>query len=91
MIKKEAYARAGLIGNPSDGFRGKTISLIVKNFKASVKLKEQERLEILPNSRDRLSFEGVNDFMQDVGFVREAGDLVQFAVVQLVDLIGTGA
>lgn len=66
MIKKEAYARAGLIGNPSDGFKGKTISLIVKNYKASVKLKEQEQLEIVPNSRDRLSFEGVTDFLQDV-------------------------
>ena len=28
MIEAQAYARAGLIGNPSDGFYGKTISSI---------------------------------------------------------------
>ncbi|ORY46847.1 ribosomal protein S5 domain 2-like protein [Rhizoclosmatium globosum] len=33
-----AYARIGLLGNPSDGFYGKTISLLIKNFKATVTL-----------------------------------------------------
>ena len=33
IIKTRAYARAGLIGNPSDGYYGKTICLIVKNFR----------------------------------------------------------
>jgi len=32
IIRKRAYARAGLIGNPSDGYHGKTISIIVRNF-----------------------------------------------------------
>ncbi|KAJ3027763.1 UNVERIFIED_CONTAM: hypothetical protein HDU68_003158 [Siphonaria sp. JEL0065] len=31
-----AYARVGLMGNPSDGFFGKTISLLIKNFHATV-------------------------------------------------------
>ena len=26
LIRKRAYARAGLVGNPSDGYHGKTIS-----------------------------------------------------------------
>ena len=30
IIKTQAYARAGLLGNPSDNFYGKTISIIVK-------------------------------------------------------------
>ena len=27
LIRKRAYARAGLVGNPSDGYHGKTISV----------------------------------------------------------------
>ena len=27
-----AYARVGLVGNPSDGFHGKTIAVAVENF-----------------------------------------------------------
>ena len=29
LLRKKAYARAGLIGNPSDGYHGKTISIMV--------------------------------------------------------------
>ena len=29
IIQTRAYARAGLIGNPSDGYFGKTISFIL--------------------------------------------------------------
>ena len=28
IIRKRAYARAGLLGNPSDGYNGKTISTL---------------------------------------------------------------
>ena len=31
-----SYARLGLLGNPSDGFHGKTISLSLANFWAEV-------------------------------------------------------
>jgi len=33
-----SYARIGLMGNPSDGFGGKTVSLLIQNFKATVTL-----------------------------------------------------
>ncbi|KAG2200632.1 hypothetical protein INT47_007376 [Mucor saturninus] len=52
----KAYARVGLMGNPSDGFYGKTMSLLVSNFWAEVTLipnnptyKELEAITILPN------------------------------------------
>ena len=32
ILRRRAYARAGLVGNPSDGYHGKTISIIVKNY-----------------------------------------------------------
>ncbi|KAI8929946.1 ribosomal protein S5 domain 2-type protein [Entophlyctis helioformis] len=37
-IHTRVHARIGLIGNPSDGFFGRTISLLVSNFWASVTL-----------------------------------------------------
>jgi glucuronokinase len=66
MIRTRAHARAGLIGNPSDGYYGKTISFIVRNFRAEVTLYESPRLRIAGSHRDRLEFLGVDDFLEDV-------------------------
>ncbi len=46
IIESRAYARAGLLGNPSDGFFGKTISITVRNFGATVLLWESPELRI---------------------------------------------
>jgi UTP-glucose-1-phosphate uridylyltransferase len=43
IIQVQAHSRAGLIGNPSDGHHGKTISIIVRNFAASVVCCESPR------------------------------------------------
>ena len=53
IINTSAYSRAGLIGNPSDGYFGKTISLILKNFKAEITLYESPEINIIPNERDK--------------------------------------
>ena len=51
IITAHAYARAGLVGNPSDGYFGKTISFIIRNFSATVRLWESPHFEILPDAR----------------------------------------
>jgi len=57
MIKKTTYARAGLAGNPSDGFHGKTISACIRNFSAEVTLVEDSLIVIERNpAMDPLSF-----------------------------------
>ena len=66
IIRKSAYARAGLIGNPSDGYFGKTISIILRNFSAQVVLYEWDDVEIVWSSEDRSRFRSVNDLVQDV-------------------------
>lgn len=66
IITRRAYARAGLLGNPSDGYFGKTISLIVKNFRAEVVLYHTPDLEILPSERDQSKFESIEELFQDV-------------------------
>lgn len=43
-ITKRAYARVGLVGNPSDGFYGKTISLAISNYWAEATIAQSERL-----------------------------------------------
>lgn len=66
MIRTYSYPRAALIGNPSDGYFGKTIAFIFKNFEASVSLKESDRLQILPCERDGLVFQDVHDLTKSV-------------------------
>lgn len=65
IFKTKAYARAGLIGNPSDGYHGKTISLIVKNFSASVVIYEWPQLEIIPTRQDNCRFDTIEEFLYD--------------------------
>ncbi|KAA0153824.1 hypothetical protein FNF29_02813 [Cafeteria roenbergensis] len=36
VVTAEAFARVGLMGNPSDGFFGRTVAATISNFKASV-------------------------------------------------------
>ena len=66
IIQTRAYARAGLIGNPSDGYFGKTISFILKNFSARLTLYESPRLTILPQRCDRLEFADFGVLLEDV-------------------------
>lgn len=66
IIRAEAYPRAGLIGNPSDGYYGKTISFLFRNFRAEVLLWETPELEILPNTRDHSTFRSMSHLVEDV-------------------------
>ena len=66
IIRHRAYARAGLLGNPSDGYGGKTISIILRNFWAEVVLYEWDSVEILLGKNDRAQFESVQDLVRDV-------------------------
>ncbi|MDR2346274.1 MAG: hypothetical protein LBE18_09435 [Planctomycetaceae bacterium] len=66
IIRCHAYARAGLIGNPSDAYNGKTIAIIVKNFRAQVTLYEWDRIEIVPSPSDESVFSSIHEMTQDV-------------------------
>ncbi|MCB1209907.1 MAG: GHMP kinase, partial [Verrucomicrobiales bacterium] len=66
ILRHKAFARAGLIGNPSDGYFGKTISFIIRNFSAEVTLEESDELRIEPNERDHSVFKGISALAKDV-------------------------
>ncbi|MBN2291198.1 MAG: hypothetical protein JXM70_02160 [Pirellulales bacterium] len=66
LIKKKAHARCGLIGNPSDGYFGKTLSLIVPNFSAEVTLYEWDEVELVLSRNDQVRFHNIHDLAHDV-------------------------
>ena len=63
IIHTKAHARAALLGNPSDGYYGKTIAFIIKNFTAEVTLWESPELEILDSDEDRSRFRSLDDLV----------------------------
>ncbi|HEY3123672.1 MAG TPA: GHMP kinase, partial [Thermoanaerobaculia bacterium] len=66
IIRTVAYARAALLGNPSDGYFGRTISMIVRNFSARVVVYEWPELEIILSQQDRCCFDRLGDLVADV-------------------------
>ena len=66
IIRKCSYPRVGLIGNPSDGYFGKTIAMAFTNFSAQVTLYESPELEIQPSQKDQSRFPSVFDLVRDV-------------------------
>lgn len=66
VIRKKAYARAALVGNPSDGYFGKTIAFVFSNFHAEVTLYETPEIEILPSTRDHSRFDNIHRLVEDV-------------------------
>ena len=65
VIHATSHPRAGLIGNPSDGYHGKTISFIIRNFRAEVTLWESPELVIEPARRDHMNFGSIGDLVED--------------------------
>lgn len=66
LLRRRAYARAGLIGNPSDGYNGRTVSFIIRNLWAEVVLYEWDEIEILWSSEDQSRFRSVHELAHDV-------------------------
>ncbi|WP_093826647.1 mevalonate kinase family protein [Spirosoma endophyticum] len=69
LIETRAYARAGLLGNPSDGFFGKTIAITVRNFGASVTLYPSPELQIEPQPQDTNIFRSLHHLRDSVSML----------------------
>jgi glucuronokinase len=87
MIETYAYARAGLLGNPSDGYFGKTISLLVKNFRARVILYPSARLEVKLSKADTPVFENLDDLYRTTRWRGYYGGIriIQALIVRFMD------
>jgi len=87
MIETYGYARAGLLGNPSDGYFGKTISFALSNFRARVLLYPSGRLEIRPSKADLPIFENLDDLYRTTRWRGYYGGIriIQALIVRLMD------
>ncbi|KAD3641120.1 hypothetical protein R6Q59_003748 [Mikania micrantha] len=64
IIEHKAYARIGLLGNPSDVYYGRTISLNIRNFWACVRLQPSADLLIVPHpNHDLVKFDSVSQLV----------------------------
>jgi glucuronokinase len=66
LIRRKAFARAGIVGNPSDGYHGKTISLSIADFCAEAILYEWDQIEVVPSQQDHSRFESIDELVHDV-------------------------
>ena len=87
MIETYGYARAGFLGNPSDGYFGKTLSFAMSNFRARVLLYPSGRLEIKPSKVDLPVFENLDDLYRITRWRGYYGGIriIQALIVRLVD------
>ncbi len=93
IIRNRAYARAALVGNPSDGYHGKVISLIVRNFWAEVVLYEWDSVDIVLTEEDRARFRSVHDLARDVALHGYYGGirLIKATIKRFVDYCRSAA
>lgn len=66
IIQTKSYPRAALIGNPSDGYFGKTIAFVFSNFSADISLFQTPELEIQPQELDLTLFNSIEELVDDV-------------------------
>jgi len=62
-IQTKAFARAGILGNPSDGYFGKIIAVTIKDFEARVFCDESQDLMIQSSQHDIPVFKNIQDLV----------------------------
>lgn len=60
-VEGRAYARAGVLGNPSDGYGGKAIAVSVYDFAAIVRIEPADHLRIITGRNAAHEFESLRD------------------------------
>ena len=66
VVSTRSFARAGFLGNPSDGYYGKTISFSFTEFWVDLRLVESGRLRFLPGEVDDASFASPEQLVHDL-------------------------
>ncbi|MBQ4198967.1 MAG: GHMP kinase [Kiritimatiellae bacterium] len=66
LIYTKSYARAGFLGNPSDGYFGKTVSFAFRNFAAELTMYETPELGFVPSDVDDSTFNSPEDLLKEL-------------------------
>jgi glucuronokinase len=87
MIETFGYARAGMLGNPSDGYFGKTLSFAMSNYRARVLIYPSGRLEIKFSKADLPLFDSLDDLYRTTRWRGYYGGIriIQALIVRFVD------
>lgn len=65
-VEGRAFARAGVLGNPSDAYNGRILAIVLRNFQARVILEESHDLRIEPESTELDVFSSVEGLAESV-------------------------
>ena len=65
-FKAKSFARAGLLGNPSDGYFGKTLSFAFSNFGVDLRLTASSRMRFVPGEVDDAMFDSPEQLVHDL-------------------------
>ena len=65
-VKAKSFARAGLLGNPSDGYFGKTLSFAFSNFGVDLRLTASSRMRFVPGEVDDAMFDSPAQLVHDL-------------------------
>ena len=66
MVRAKSFARAGFLGNPSDGYFGKTLSFTFANFGVDLRLTESARMRFVPGEVDDAMFDSPEQLVHDL-------------------------
>ena len=66
LIKTRSFSRAGLVGNPSDGYFGKTLSFTFPEFYAEVMMYETPELGFMPGDVDDAQFNNPEELLKEI-------------------------
>ena len=65
-IKTRSFARAGLLGNPSDGYFGKSPSFAFADYCVDLTLSESARMRFVPGEVDDAMFDSPEQLVHDL-------------------------
>lgn len=66
ITRVTSYGRAGLLGNPSDGYFGKTIALSLLDFPVQVTIYESPEIRIEHNREDNSEFANLTSMVREI-------------------------
>ena len=66
VVKTRSFSRVGFLGNPSDGYFGKTISFAFSDFGVELTLVESARLRFVPGEVDDATFDSLKHLVHDL-------------------------
>ena len=65
-VNTRSFPRAGFLGNPSDGYFGKTLSFAFANFGVDLSLTESSRMRFVPGEVDDATFDSPEKLVRDI-------------------------